>query len=253
MSFSQADGLVWMVASLLAFIWIQRWLHQEMQAVLVLLTHHSQLSLGIFSLLFFPGVFLHESSHFLMARLLRVKTGRFSLVPQTMPDGNLRLGYVETASADIFRDGLIGAAPLLSGGIVVAIIAVNRLSLGNLTNYAAIGDWTTFWQGLSTLPALPDFWLWFYLVFAVSSTMLPSQADRRAWLPVGITLGIILLIAVFAGAGPWMMANIAPAVNRAFRSIALIFVISLAVHFVLAVPAWILHRIISRISGYDIA
>ena len=53
--------------------------------------------MGIFSILFLPGVFLHEFSHFVMAKILRVRTGKFSIFPQSLPDGRLQLGYVETA------------------------------------------------------------------------------------------------------------------------------------------------------------
>ena len=69
--------------------------------------------MAIFSFIFLPGVFLHELSHFIMAKLLGVRTGRFSLLPQSLPDGRLQLGYVETTRSDIVRDSLIGAAPLI--------------------------------------------------------------------------------------------------------------------------------------------
>src|SRR5512145_1583640 len=98
-------------------LFAQRWLHRETQLVFLLLTRSARLALGLFSLLFFPGVLLHELSHYLMARLLGVRTGRFSLLPELMPDGKLRLGFVETAETDIVRDALIGAAPLISGCI----------------------------------------------------------------------------------------------------------------------------------------
>jgi hypothetical protein len=37
----------------------------------------------------------------------------------------------------------------------------------------------------------PDFWLWVYLVFAVSNAMLPSAADRQAWGTALIFLGLL--------------------------------------------------------------
>ena len=80
--------------------------------------------MGIFSIIFLPGVFLHESSHFVMAKILRVPTGDFSIFPQSLPDGRLQLGYVETARSDIVRNSLIGAAPLIIGTFFVAYVAV---------------------------------------------------------------------------------------------------------------------------------
>ena len=110
------DGFLWLVISLVPFLFVQRWLHRELQALLLLITRRQGLSLGLFSLFFFPGVLLHESSHYVMARVLGVKTGRFSLLPELTENGKLRMGYVETEQAGALADALIGTAPLLAGG-----------------------------------------------------------------------------------------------------------------------------------------
>jgi hypothetical protein len=230
-------------------LFAQRWLHREIQLVLYVLTRRPVIALGIFSLLFFPGVFLHEFSHFVMARLLGVRTGRFSLLPSLMPDGKLRLGYVETAGADVVRDGLIGTAPLISGGAVVAYLGIERLGLAALAGYAGQSDWAGFWQGLSQLPALPDFWIWFYLTFAISSTMLPSASDRRAWLPIALAALVLVGLALLAGAGPWLLEHLAPWLNQALRALATIFGISLALHLALLFPFRLLREFLMRLSG----
>ncbi len=54
------DGFLWLVISLGPFLFVQRWLHRELQALLLLITRRQDLSLGLFSLFFFPGVLLHE-------------------------------------------------------------------------------------------------------------------------------------------------------------------------------------------------
>ena len=64
-----------------------------------------------------------------MAKLLGVQTGKFSLIPQAQPNGKLRLGYVETASGGFIRDALIGAAPLVTGSLFVAYVAIYRFIL----------------------------------------------------------------------------------------------------------------------------
>lgn len=231
----------------------QRWLHREIQLVLYLLTRRQATTLVLFSLLFFPGVLLHESSHYLVARLLGVRTGGFSLLPSLMPDGKLRLGYVETTPADPLREALIGAAPLITGGIVVAYLGISRLGIVPLAGLIAQGDWSGFWQGFFTLPQRTDFWLWFYLAFTVSSTMLPSASDRRAWLPVALVLLALLGLALFAGAGPWMLANLTPWLNRALRSMATVFGVSLALHLVILLPFRLLRELILSVTGERIA
>ena len=115
------DGVLYLLILLGPLFILQRSLHRETQAIFLLLTRRTELAIILFSLLFFPGILLHESSHYLTARLLGVRTGKFSLVPRVQPGGRLQLGYVETASSDWLRDALIGAAPApgrwIGGGV----------------------------------------------------------------------------------------------------------------------------------------
>ncbi|HEX9028794.1 MAG TPA: hypothetical protein VF823_06440, partial [Anaerolineales bacterium] len=113
-------GLLILVLLLGALLILQRLSQRETQAIFLLLTRRADIAVVLFSLLFLPGVILHEASHYVVARLLRVRTGRVSLLPRTLPNGRLQLGFVETASSDWLRDTLIGAAPLFSGGAFVA-------------------------------------------------------------------------------------------------------------------------------------
>src|SRR5512142_3213793 len=150
-------GVGWLLLMLVPLLFAQRSLQREIQCVFLLITRRQTWSLGMFSLLFFPGVLLHELSHFLMARLLGVRTGRFSLLPSVVEGGKLRLGFVETAETDLVRDALIGTAPLITGGAAVAYLGISRLGLMGLAGYAWQADWQAFWQGLFPLPGLPDF------------------------------------------------------------------------------------------------
>jgi hypothetical protein len=249
---SSFDGFFWLLAVLTALLFLQRSLHREMQAILLIATRNPGITVGVFSLIFFPGIFLHELSHWLMAKLLFVRTGGFSLIPQTMPDGQLQLGYVEAAESDIFRDTLVGAAPLITGTLVVAFVAVQRLQLVILWDVLRHGQWSLFFQGLQVFPAVPDFWVWFYLTFAVSSTMMPSESDRHAWLPFGLVAGGLLVLALVAGAGPWMVTHLAGPLNDFFRGTALVFLVSVIVHAVLIAPFWLIHRALTKLTGLDV-
>lgn len=246
---SLLTGLLWLVGVLFLFLAAQRWLHRQIHAILLMTTRRPNLSLGLFSLIFFPGVLLHETSHFLMALLLRVRTGRFSLLPHVLPDGTLRLGYVETARTDVLRDALIGTAPLVTGGSVVILIGIYLIPVVPLFGWINQGKWDLFWAALRTLPAQPDFWLWFYLGFAISSTMLPSASDRRAWLPMAIPLVILAGLAVFAGAGPWLVEHLAPGLETLVSSLMMTFAISLAAHLALGLPIGLIAALVSRMTG----
>jgi len=250
---SQLSGLIWFVFVLVPLILLQRLLHREIQAVFLILTRDTRLTMGIFSMLFLPGVFLHEFSHFGMAKILGVRTGRFSLFPQSLPDGRLQLGYVETARSDVGRDSLIGAAPLIVGTLFVAYVAIYHLQMRVLWDAFRNGQFDLFWLGLRTLPQTQDFYLWFYLAFAVSSTMMPSESDRHAWLELLISIAVLFGIALLVGAGPWMLSNVAPRLSLFLSSVAVIFGLSALVHILLILPTALIHKLLARATGVDVA
>ncbi len=237
---------------LLPLVFLQRFLHREIQAVILIVTRNPQLTIGFFSILFFPGVFLHEVSHFLMAKILGVRTENFSLIPTALPNGRLQMGYVETEQADVFRDSLIGLAPLIAGSLFVAYAGLNRLGLGTLLNLLANGQVDLFWMGIKTLPKVVDFYLWFYLIFTVSSTMMPSESDRHAWLPLGLWVAALLVLAASAGAGAWMLENLAPLLDDFLSVLATLFGFSVALHLILLLPTFLLHRFVAKITGVDV-
>ncbi|MEN9564442.1 MAG: hypothetical protein RIR73_2686 [Chloroflexota bacterium] len=248
----QFIGLLWFALMLLPLVYLQRLLHREIQLIFFLITRNKPLTIALFSLIFFPGVFLHELSHFLMAKLLGVRTGKFSVIPQTTGDGYLTLGYVETERSDIVRDSLIGLAPIIAGSAFVAYAGVVQLRLDALWHVLSNGQIQLFLMGLQLLPSIPDIFLWFYLTFAVSSTMLPSESDRRAWLPLGLWIGALLILAIISGVGTWMLENLAPVLDPLLRSIALLFALSNIVHIVLLIPFHLLRRTITGILQVDI-
>lgn len=246
------DGLLWLLLLLGPLLILTRRLHREAQAIFLLLSRRPDIALTLFAVAFFPGVLIHETSHFLMARLLGVHTGRFSLLPQPTPEGRLQLGYVETAQSDWLRDSLIGVAPLILGGVFVAYAGLVQLGLNALW-----GEWwelgpAIFLQVAGGVYHQPDFWLWFYLIFAVSSTMLPSPADRRAWLPLLLVVAILVALSALAGAGPWMMDNLAPLLDRVLRVLAVVFAISVVAHLILFLPFWGIHRLLTRLTRMDV-
>jgi len=246
------DGLLWLLVALAVFVFLQRLLHSEIQAFFLILTRRPGMTQVLFALIFFPGVLLHELSHFLSAKLLGVQTGNFSLIPQAQPDGKLRLGYVETASGGFVRDALIGAAPLVTGGLFVAYAANHQMHILPLWDLMRSADWGAFLVMLGSVPYSPDFWLWFYLTFTISSTMMPSQSDRHAWMPLGFLVLGLAAAATLAGAGAWMLANMAPPFNQFLRALAMIFGLSGGLHLLLILPFLVLHRILVRLTGVDV-
>lgn len=232
---------------------LQRILHREIQsAIFIASGGNAKLTMALYSILFFPGVLIHELSHFLAAKLLRVPTRNFSVIPKMMPGGYLRMGYVEVAETDIFRDSMIGVAPLVLGNLIIAFIAIEKLHLTLIWDVLRNGQLDLFWLGISLLPNVPDFAVWFYLTFTISSTMLPSRSDRHAWLPLGLLMVVLISLGGFAGAGTWMVENLAPPLNIFLQSVATLFGLTAVLHGIIIPPILIIHKLLSRWLGWDI-
>ncbi len=83
--------------------------------------------------------------------------------------------------------------------------------------------------------------------------MMPSASDRHGWLPVGLLAAALIGVAIFAGAGQWLLAHLAPPFNSFLRALALIFGLSGVIHFLLILPFLLFHRILARLIGADVA
>jgi hypothetical protein len=244
--------IFWLVISLFLLAWLQNRLHREVQLFFLLLTRNPKLAIVFFSLVFFPGIFLHELSHFVTAKLLRVRTGRFSLLPRDLQNGRLQLGFVEIAATDPIRESLIGAAPLLAGSGLVAYAGLARLGMDSI--WIALVQ-QGLGEGLSELFALferPDIWLWLYLALAVSSTMFPSSSDRRPMIKLVVGLAILLGIVLAVGAGVWLLDLVGPGLTRILGALSVIFGISAGLHLMLLVPLLLVRLLLVELLGAEI-
>ncbi len=198
---------------MLPFFFVQIKLHQEVMMISLLIMRRESSANILFFIFFLPGIVLHEGSHWLAAKLLRVPVGDISVKPKMLRDGRIRLGYVETAQTDWVRDTLIGAAPIIFGMFLIAWIAAGKMNIipaweaFTTFNLKELGD------SLKSIFQTPDFWIWFYLVFSISSMMLPSPSDRHAWLPLTLVVLVIFILLIAAGAGTWMQTYLLPVVN----------------------------------------
>lgn len=112
------------------------------------------------------------------------------------------MGAVQVDMADPFRHSLIGLAPLIFGTMAVLIIGQGWLGLGKIGEAIISGDLDAIWGTLGQTLAVPDVWIWLYLIFAISNAMLPSASDREAWRTVLIYLGLILALVIGFGLVP---------------------------------------------------
>ena len=249
---TQLSGLFWFVTMVVPLIFLQRLLHREIQAVFLILTRDARITMGIFSLIFLPGVFLHELSHFVMAKILRVPTGRFSLLPQPLPDGRLQLGYVETGRADMLRDSLIGAAPLIVGVAAIIFMGYSRLGVGPVGEALARGDLLAALAAAQSMGDRPDFWLWVYLTFTVANSMLPSASDRRAWGPVLLVAAGVTALMFYAGFGPMLVDSLSGVLERAAGALAAGFSLTVGLNLLILPLLLLLEWVVMRLTGLKV-
>lgn len=247
------DGILIFSLSLLGLIFFQRVLQKEIQIILLLITRNPNLTIGIFSILLLPGVLIHELSHLFMAFILKVPVKKISLIPEVSKNGKIRLGFVQTLKTDVVRDALIGLAPLLSGLLLVALISSTHLGITQTIKEIYSGDNRPFLTMLKQIIQVPDFGLWFYLSFAISTTMIPSESDRQSWKMILIVIIGLFCLILIAGFGKWMAENLLPSLNQRLLSISFVMIGAILVHLLLLLPAWLIRKFLMVTKNVSVA
>lgn len=167
-------------------LFLQRWLQQHIQGLTFAVTGNPGCAVRALFLILLPGVLLHEGSHWLVANLVGVRTGKVSIGLGKMRGKHFSLGSVTVDRSDPLRESLIGVAPFIFG--LLAVWALMGFGFGLWTPTEPLQVWDAIVSTISD----PLTWVALYFIFAVSTSMIPSESDREPW-------GII--IAIFAGIG----------------------------------------------------
>ncbi|MDM8527773.1 hypothetical protein QUF58_06105 [Anaerolineales bacterium HSG24] len=192
-----------LLLSVLLILPLKQWIIIHIQGVAFLLTRDIRLAQWFFWLVLLPGTFLHETSHWITAKLLFVKTHRLSLWPKIRPDGYMEMGAVHMESGiDPFRHSLIGLAPLIFGTLTV--LAIGQFMLGVDQIQASLTNGNVNQLILLAIDRLtvPSTWLWLYLIFTISNSMFPSNSDRQSWRTALLYLVLIFAIPFLLGITP---------------------------------------------------
>lgn len=252
--------LLWAAITMGILLLLQRWIHAHLHGVSLLLTGRPDWAVVVYAIVLFPGVLLHEVSHWLAATLLGVRTGRMSLLPQHQPDGTLQLGYVEYykgKNLGPIRESLIGGAPLLAGTGVILLIGFRVFGVTDLSVAVQSGRIDTLAQAMAELLATPYILLWIYLIFAVSNAMLPSRSDRHAWpaflLIMAVVMTVLFLIGRAIPIGPTGLAgDLGRPVATLFGYLGIAFSIAIAVDILFMLVIALIESILSRLRGMSV-
>ena len=152
----------------------------------------------VFYFLVFPGVVLHEGSHFLACLLTRTKVSRFApFSPGRSNDGRFVLGYVRHERRAFPVGAIIGLAPILLNplGLLFVTALLTPLTLQEVAHPSIeVMGKEIFSSGfLTDTPLLAATWVYLSLSFALGSV--PSREDLSS-LPMLLLIfgcGILLI------------------------------------------------------------
>jgi len=243
--------LFWLTATLVFLLLVERWIHRHLQGVMLLLIGDSEITVVLYALPLLPGILLHELSHALAAILLGARVGRISIRPKRMGQ-RVQLGFVPVEKTGVVRASLIGLAPLLAGSAIILLIGYRVFGIGMVEAALVTEDWANLTTALPRALKTPDAWIWAYVIFAVSNTMLPSRADRQAWTPVILFLLLVGVSIWVVGLGPAIIENLARPLTTALRWLTIMCAFTIAVDLPFILWIALGERLLERAKGMQV-
>ena len=226
-------------------ILLQQWLHRHIQGFGLALTGNPGCAVRLLFYLLLPGILLHEGSHYLVAKLLLVRTNGISIGVGRAKRKQISLGSVNIDRTDPVRESLIGVAPFIVGigaiwllvGAAFGLWPHDGLSLEQLVRGVMeySHDWTT--------------WLDLYLIFAVSTAMIPSESDREPWLPVISFFGLGVALLFVMGWTPRVPSDVVLQARQLLDALTFALAVAASVNAAVAAVLWVLERTVERVSG----
>lgn len=191
-------SILLLIAELFIVYLLSRRLIQSIYRLVVTIARSRRAAISIVTVIFFPGTVVHELAHLFVAEVLRVRTGKLTLVPESLEGSEIKAGGVMIAETDPLRRTLIGLAPVYVG---VAVLAALSYSLTTLIPHGSNGSYGSYgangWYGVRQETYLAT--LIGYLLFAVSNSMFSSKEDMKGVIPFTITVGLFAVAAYVAG------------------------------------------------------
>jgi hypothetical protein len=230
---------------------IERWIHRHLQGVMLLLTGDREVAVTLYALPMLPGIVLHELSHALAAVAMGVRVGRISIRPKRTGQ-RVQLGFVPVERTDAVRTSLIGLAPLVAGCATILLIGQGVFELSTIGEALILGDWRDMLRELPQAMHTPDAWVWAYVIFVVSNTMLPSRADRQGWPPVILFLALVGVLIWVAGLGPAFVDRMREPLTVGLHWLATICAITVLFDLPFMALIALAERLLERAKGYRV-
>lgn len=180
--------LVWLIFIIELFVLFStsRYVSQALFIVFYLILRSEKRAIYPVFILLLPGTIVHELAHYFMAEILFVGAHNIELSPK-FENGRLKMGSVQVRKSDIFRQMLIGVAPIIFG---ISILSLGIYSFFHLFNYSEL---------LSTPLGILTIVFLIYLVFTISNTMFSSKKDLEGFLEFSAIVAFFILVLAIVG------------------------------------------------------
>ena len=226
-------------------ILLQQWLHRHIQGFALALTGNPGCGIRVLFYLLLPGVVLHEASHYVAAKLLLVRTNGLNVGIARSSKRQISLGSVDIQRSDPIRESLIGVAPFVVG--VIALWLIAGWGFGIWPNAGL--DVEQIWHKVAGEARLWTTWLDLYLVFAVSTAMIPSESDREPWGPVISIFGLGVALLFLMGWTPRVPQDVVQGARQLLDALTFALGIAVIVNGAVAGMLWLLERTVAQVSG----
>lgn len=209
------------------------------------LTRSPQRAYILYFLLMLPGIFVHEGAHWMAAKVLGLRPGKFRVWPQTKGK-HIRLGSVTSRSGGIWLDSIVGIAPLLVGSLLIALIGQHVFAAGQIASALVQGNLPDFWSRLGTALNQNDSLLWAYLLFTLANGMMPSSPDREPIKPVLVYSAFAVLLYLLLGLPLEPFADLFNSFLLPLQSISSTLLLTILLDLVVILIIGSVNRIIQR-------
>lgn len=152
--------LLFFLVEIIFLFFLSRILTRLLSKFIVIVVRSKNVTIWLLSLLFLPGVIIHELSHLIISSILLVKAGEIEFIPKIIGN-SVKLGSVQIKKTDFIRKSLIGFAPFVVGMSILLLIFYYFLpDIKNLSSVLSL-----------------EFVISLYVIFQVSNTMFSSRKD----------------------------------------------------------------------------
>lgn len=232
---------------------LERWLHQHIFKVGWLVTNQFQTTTILYYAFFLPGIVLNQFIVWAVAGLLNVRADRSIAWPEKQEIGELKLNFIKLSkNVGAFRLAVISTAPLLIAIAVIWHIANNILNIPGFLSMMRDGTLTNLTEAINSFTAATDFWIWVYLAFTISNTMMPDFQNLRGWRIVVSAIAIIIVVLYILGAGNAVMLDVMQGpITNSLNALSSIFAVIIGLNLFMVAVLGTLEAIIERITGHS--